>query len=359
MNKIIKIIIPMLLVICLILSFNYPVAAQGNNTQITSEFNFDGSNGGQKIPEGSTIHHLANGTTEVYDLNNSLMLTTNDSISALVMTPNGPMKANHVYGIPNGATIDGGGSGGVVRCYKDNKLVLTVIDDKLNNIANDALNQYSRIPIPGQGTGGWVEDGNASGLSPDTFNALWTCPSSPPAQRSVIIDYLFNGIEDYSGQYLIQPVLQWNVNAGTWIGNCWFVLPGNSYHTPTAVAVSPGQTCEGSMINQGGSNWLITFYNISMGSQISLVVINSNIPLNPPNGNYLITTLESYNTSYGLIYNYDMPGTTTFSTSVTRNGQHPSFNWTGWVNHNNPWFQMTHCSVTTSSNIAVTLITGN
>ncbi len=96
--------------------------------QITSGFSVDDEKGGQQIPKGSIIKHFEDDTTEVYDANNSLILKTSNDNSNLVTVPGGMQKANHIYYVPSNTNIVR--SDNVHKFYKDNNLILTVIDKK-------------------------------------------------------------------------------------------------------------------------------------------------------------------------------------------------------------------------------------
>jgi len=336
-----------------LLSFSLPVGAEDiDYTKIANGITLNDGENGQKIPWGSTIHHFDNGETEVHNSNNKLILMTSDSDADLVATPGGFMKANHIYGVPSGTIIDHVGN--IIKFYKDDQLILTVIDKESDKKENDVQKTTSILP----NTGGWVECAKDTGRKPDTFTANWICPSSPPGNLPNIVNFLFTGITTWTGSSIIQPVLQWNQGgAPGWSGAAWYVYSGGSSHS-SYCTVSVGQSLGGSMVNYGTTWWFITFNNYSSGSSVSLYV-NTNIPLDPFIGNVVYVTLESYNTANGDIYNTDMPGDTTFSNiAIKRNGQQLPVVWYKKM-FSDSHFKMTGLDVTWSGNTTVNLLAAN
>ena len=354
MNKIIKISMVVLLVSCLLLSFSLPVSAQDNDhIKIVIGFTINEGENGQKIPRGSTIRHLDNGETKVYNSQNLLILNTSDSDADLVATPEGPMKANHVYSVPSGTFVNH--IGNIITFYKDDQLILTVIDKE--PLKNEDIGTLQTLTIPK--TGGWVECAIDTGWKPNDFIAYWHCPSSPPGNLPNIINFLFTGIMPNTGSSIIQPVLQWNQGgAPGWTGSSWYVWNGGSTHT-IFTPVSVGDIIYGEMYCNGINNyWNIQFYDINTAISLNLYV-NTNISVNPLIGNQVFTALESYNNLNGDIYNSDMPGDTTFSDiSITRYGQPLNVQWNKRI-YSNSHFKMTGLDVTWSGNTTVTLHTAN
>jgi len=95
------------------------------------------------------------------------------------------------------------------------------------------LADKSLIPVPaaivraedlaGSG-GGWVTWAtwvNTSGTAISSFATTWVVPPAPASQSDQLI-YLFNGLEDQTGDNILQPVLQWGVS-GAGGGNMWGV----------------------------------------------------------------------------------------------------------------------------------------
>jgi hypothetical protein len=355
MKKIVKIGMIFVITICLLLSFGLPVGVLGNDhVKITEGFTLVDGENGQRIPIGATIRHFDNGETKVYNSNNSLVLTTSDSDSDMAMTPEGPMKANHIYGVPSGTHVDHMGNT-LIFSDDNNKVFLTVIDRP--SMKREQINTALNTIIPN--TGGWNEDAERGGLKFNLFSAYWDCPSSPPDNHSYISNFLFTGIEPPDGSSIIQPVLQWNQGGSPgWTGSAWYVYNGGSAHS-TFISVSVGDTIYGEMYNNSSNNyWNIEFYdNDTYGS--TALYVNTNIPHDPSAGNRAFVALETYNGNNGNIDNNDVPGDTTFSSlHLTHSSVEVSFSWTKFIN-TAPVFQCTNRDVTWTGTSIVNLLTNN
>jgi hypothetical protein len=357
LNRIIKICSALLLITCMVLSISLPVCAQDNSVTIVTGFNFDGSNGGQKIPIGSTIQHFGDGTTKVFNSDNSLILTTSDSDSKLVATPDGYKSADRVYYVPSETIVNH--IGNIVKCYNNNQLILTVIDTTSDSVTNNG-------PIPQTVIYGIPVENAKQYISPDYFNAQWICPSSPPQSDPNITNFLWNGIEDANAQYVIQPVLQWNQfvggGAGCWTGSAWYVYPGGYICTCCYIPVVPGDSCQGTVnYNPAFGTWTVMFYDNSHSTAVGLIIY-TNIQVSPSVSNLAILELETADLSGVQETNGNMPGTTTFTNIIlTKNGQNDNGNWNTMVW--SPWYyvlwNLTNLQVTTVGNTSVTMHTAN
>jgi hypothetical protein len=120
-------------------------------------------------------------------------------------------------------------------------------------------------PAPGPVTNGWIVNSgwtNASANPISYFKTRWAVPPPPATDNSQLI-YLFNGIENAGGDYILQPVLQWGVsNAGGgsyWAIANWYVgAPSTGVALyGTLIQVNPGDVLEGIMTltGQSGSNF--------------------------------------------------------------------------------------------------------
>jgi hypothetical protein len=343
-----------LLVFSLLFLCNSSVYAQGNeHTKITTGFSIAGGGNTKNIPLGSTIHHFNNGETQVYDSKNSLILRTSDADADFVSTTEGLMKANHVYSVPSGTYIDH--EGNVITFHKDNQLLLTVIDTK--SIMDENTTNTPNVIIPK--TGDWVEAGEDTGVKPSDFLAYWNCPSSPPGNSPNVCNFLFTGIEGWTGTSIIQPVLQWNqIQAPGWTGACVYAWHDGIVYTEYT-PVSIGDSIRGEMYYNGANTyWSIIFYDINTSVSLCLYV-NTNISVSPIIGNRVYAALESYNLLNGNLYDSDMPGTTTFQyISITRFGQPVSVTWHKKI-YSNSSFQMTGRDITSPGSSTVTLHTAN
>jgi|WetSurMetagenome_2_1015567.scaffolds.fasta_scaffold238631_2 hypothetical protein len=105
-------------------------------TKITESLTLSDNESGTHIPWGSVIYHWANGITEAYSANNSLIFISKDSEAARLPHPSGPngpfeSPATFIIGVPNGALISSDPSDNTtMRIYLDhiNKiLILTII----------------------------------------------------------------------------------------------------------------------------------------------------------------------------------------------------------------------------------------
>lgn len=206
------------------------------------------------IPVGSVIYHLPNGITEVRGPNNELVFKARDSEASLVTTPFGPQRATHVFEVENGSLIDEAVKGEITRVYKDDVLVLTVVNK----------DKGSRVPAPAMGDRWieWAEDETVSEL--EYFDADWEVPADPDSPGANTIVYLFNGIEPDEGGKIIQPVLEWN--SGYWYGRSWYVWGDgpNDYYRSTYINVDGDDEVRGTMeYGEVYANfWYVEFYNI-------------------------------------------------------------------------------------------------
>ena len=81
---------------------------------------------GYRIPQGSVVYHLENGITEVYGPDNELILKAIDYEASQVSTPGGPIRATHVFHVPNGTRVSR--EGNMKKFYLGETLILTVVD---------------------------------------------------------------------------------------------------------------------------------------------------------------------------------------------------------------------------------------
>jgi hypothetical protein len=91
---------------------------------------------------------------------------------------------------------------------------------------------------------------NTTGSPITSFQTNWAVPQ-PPATSSGQLIYLFNALEDASGDDILQPVLQWGVSGAGggsyWSVASWYVdSSGHAFCTP-ATQVNPGDQLIGLM----------------------------------------------------------------------------------------------------------------
>jgi len=231
-----KKLIFVLTIIALIAVLMMAVPAAGNNegfTKVNKSFSI-GSDEGYRIPEGSVVRHLSNGTTQVSRPDGSLVLKTKNSEVPMVSTPSGPKKATHVFGVPNGSWIKEVDDK-TTKVYSDNRLILTTIDEEKN------------LSIPMPFTTGWIEYGlndRDSGIAADYSLAFWRVPSSPPDPHEDTYVFVFNGLSPYPNYEtaIMQPVLEWNRwGSPSWTGTAWIVGGTETpFYSTTHVPVSVG-----------------------------------------------------------------------------------------------------------------------
>jgi hypothetical protein len=285
------------------LSSNIPVMADGDKYSAIGEpFSLNDLTG-NKIPLGSTIHYFENGETEVTGPDNTRLLLSNDSLTGKMPTPNGEAKYSRIIFLPDCSEIVEGGS--LTKIYKDDKLILTVIDDKFTMNSNS-----SKFPPPA-GSSTWIEYAYSTGLNIDTFNSYWYVPTSPTSTTTTAVDYIFNAFQNSTSTQIVQPVLEWNVLGNhTWTGAAWYGAYG-TYYRVGQVSASPGQTIYGQLLYSG--SWFITLKNNTTGySAMGLATTVTFTPTSWP-GNTACLTLEGRN---GLQYNNEVCGDINFFSST-------------------------------------------
>jgi hypothetical protein len=107
-------------------------------TKITEALTVSENQTGTRIPCGSVIYHWANGITEAYSANNSLIFIANDSEAAQLPHPSGPngpfvSPATKILQVPSGARITNDpGDNVTIKVYLDINLILTIINEPGN-----------------------------------------------------------------------------------------------------------------------------------------------------------------------------------------------------------------------------------
>lgn len=133
--------------------------------------------------------------------------------------------------------------------------------EKINNFENKLLIRSKKITLQQDLLGlpisnrwiiysGWM---NKSGAPITYFRTRWKVPPHPSTNNGQVI-FLFNGIQNKSSSYILQPVLQWgksNAGGGNfWAITNWFVTQGDkgSAIFKELAAVNPGDIIEGIMV---------------------------------------------------------------------------------------------------------------
>jgi hypothetical protein len=198
-------------------------------------------------------------------------------------------------------------------------------------------------------TNGWVEDGNwYSSAAVYTDWAYWVVPSGTPQGcfwiGSTLI-YMFNALENtYSGNDIIQPVLQfgWNsaISGGcNWMIAAWFGANGNYVHS-SYINVNPGDTIYGYMNYVGywqGSNfwWYVQISDVTTSQTTYFLVQN---PLYTYQHWAFGGALEAYNINNCNQYPSGSSGSTSFTgqSLYNGNGQQLTPSWTKTINPVSP-----------------------
>ncbi|PWU06993.1 MAG: hypothetical protein C5B51_11030 [Terriglobia bacterium] len=195
-----------------------------------------------------------------------------------VQIPGALIRPDCVHEIPNGAqvTIDGDKVtgdiklGGVRVAHYEPCAEAPVITRPRNG-QNPKL-----VGVPGTGNG-WVEAVQApiplsSGDNIDWIGGTWTVPSNPSAWGA--LNYIFNGIEPTTQNWILQPVLQWGSNGmfggNYWVLASWMVSSGGyAFHSPP-VTVYPGHSISGytwiTGVSGGTTNWEVYAYDGTSGA---------------------------------------------------------------------------------------------
>jgi hypothetical protein len=331
----VKKLILALTIIALIALLMMPMSAaadDGGYTKINKRFTVSPSGNGHQIPQGSIVYHQNDGTTRVFGPNKSLLLKAKNSEAAAVPTPTGPRKATHVIEVPDGSLIKEVDEK-KTEVYYNHRLILTTI------------NEEAKLPVPQiRQSGGWVECGQTlynTSYPADFSEALWQVPSAPPDPHSDTINFIFNGIENYSARnLLLQPVLEWNYpdwGSQPWTITAWYMSGANQYHSDSHPTVYGGDEIYGAIGYQYGTyDWLVGIYNMSDFS--SSLYLRSYTSIDPGSIS-AVWTLEAYRwINYQMstinMTDDDICGDITFyDIYLSRNGNRTNFTPdNGWVN---------------------------
>ncbi|MGZ6222633.1 MAG: hypothetical protein ACXWMW_07785 [Syntrophales bacterium] len=312
MNKLVVLAGVVLLALILVFSFSSSIVADDHSPQ-APVVGFSVDQGDQKIPRGSVIHHLGNGTTEVRGPNGSLVAIAKASESNLVSTPSGLVAATHVFNVPSGSDIERNGN--ETDVYDNGGLVFKVIGTERMTAP-----QYS----------GWIEQANNWSVDNlDYFGATWVVPSSPPNSRTSAVDFLFNAIEPNTGSAIIQPVLEWN-QAGShgWTLRSWYGPDANgNYYCSSPVVARAGNSLSG-VLSHSASGWSIVTRDVSTNQSTTITtgsIGTSSLAV--------FCALEGYSVSS----NRDVPGTTTFNNmSFKSNNVNLTMTWQKYISSGTP-----------------------
>jgi hypothetical protein len=88
------------------------------------------------------------------------------------------------------------------------------------------------------------------------FLTNWTVPSAPEFPHCLAHVNIWNGLQDYKGENLMQPVLSWIPISMSWQAGCFYYIDGVQYNGE-AVRVKPGDELQGRITFDGktGENY--------------------------------------------------------------------------------------------------------
>lgn len=171
-----------------------------------------------------------------------------------VQIPGALIRPDCVHGIPSGATVEASSDGRITGDVTLNGAFIAHYDACPEKaIVTRPRKRTQSLPNP-PGTGnGWVEDSQwdiplGPGDNIDYMGNTWTVPSYPSSGGALI--YLFNGIEPASGDWILQPVLQFGVSpaggGNYWAIASWLVGANGYYFYSPLEPVNPGDVIFGS-----------------------------------------------------------------------------------------------------------------
>lgn len=270
---------------------------------------------GLQIPQGSTITTSANGEVTVAGPDGKTIFRTNDALTGMVSTPNGPQKASHVIRVPSDSIIrtKDNGDEKIIQTFFRNELILRIIDRQPSN--SNWLDWDSGNP--------WIEWAAAYVGNLTYTYAYWVTPSSPPSPGSSVYDMLFTAIQ-YSSVAIMQPVLEWNhEGSGRWTGSAWYGVYGY-YENSDDINVSSGDVIHGAIV-WDGDQWYISFTDNTTNQYTSIY----NEAFYGTYGLSVYCALEGGN----IDDDDDVPGDTTFDYMSFRYQGNPVYpNWDDYYN---------------------------
>ncbi len=307
MKRTLWLVVIVLLLVAVMWSFSFPSLAQDPPRKLGANgFNLD--QGGQDLPRGSEVRHLADGTTQVYGPGDVLNSSIADSESGTVTTPHGRAKASRVFNLPSGAEIDV--RGGETEIFaEDGTLILKVVDPEAFQAP-----AYT----------GWLEQAaNWSANSLDYYSAGWNVPSSPLNRSSGTVDFLFPAIEPTSASSILQPVLEWNqAGSGGWTLRSWYGPVNGNYYASSPVNARVRDSISGVMSYSRGT-WTILTQNTANRRSTSL-----RTSVLGTSGLAVFCALEAVNVSAS----GDLPGNTTFrNLTFKKSGKNVPITWSAYM----------------------------
>ncbi|MGA2917167.1 hypothetical protein [Methanoregula sp.] len=287
------------------------------NTNITGAFSTLAGNDVYTVPEGSIIHHSANGITYVFDSTGKQILVASDAASTKIATPEGLEPASVVHAVPQGALLltPPGKKNTTYVVNENGDLVMTVIDD-----ASSGRVSPMATPLLSSNWLAWA-DATVSQIS--YLQSTWYTPTAPSSKGYALA--IFNGLE--TANTILQPVLQWNYNLNNsdWTIASWRYTSSTSYYYSPMLSVTQGDNIQGTLqyttVN-GQTGWQVTTSDLTKGTSTyyfsNYISTNTNLEI--------VNTLEQaqgsnsnpYNLcGYIVFHNVNIPAVTLSSGTIS------------------------------------------
>jgi hypothetical protein len=321
--------------------------------QITSELHLDrgfssvsaaidtsGTLTDTKIPYGSIIFHADNGITTVFDASGQQLFSAEDQTTTKVRTSGKDMPATYVHEIPSGSMVltDPKKPDRTYIFDKDNQLVLTVIDQSgyapAANNRLSALTSRNLVGCTSSGLcSGWFEYAEDDYIPQlNRFEAYWATPNRPLTSNVGEKIAIFNSVQPPGNAFILQPVLEWNVNSNNfaWTAAPWFYqTSSDSYYGRRIPGIQTNDIIKGTLyystVNGYNGWWVSIKKNSEPESSIFVTQLATTSGLNAQ------VVLEA--TGIGINSNNDLPGDITFNNMVFQKsgGSPASVSLTGYV----------------------------
>lgn len=112
-----------------LVAFSISVIGGPSGLKIDKPLGVTGSPDVYNIPVGSTVTHLADGSTKIVGPDGRLIIFVTSDEVGLVSTPEGMAKATHVYETPSGSFVHSASPNTMEVYDVSGTLILTVIDE--------------------------------------------------------------------------------------------------------------------------------------------------------------------------------------------------------------------------------------
>jgi len=292
------------------------------------------------IPYGSIIYHADNGITTVFDASGQQLFSADDQTTTKVKTSGKDMPATYVHEIPSGSMVltDPKKPDTTYIFDKENQLVLTVIDQSGSTpAANNRLSALTSRNLVGCTSSGrcsgwfeYAEDDYIPQLN--RFEAYWATPNRPLTSDVGEKIAIFNSVQPSRNAFILQPVLEWNVNSNNfaWTAAPWYYhTSSDSYYGRRITGIQTNDNIKGTLyystVNGYNGWWVSIKKNNDPESSIFVTQLATTSGLNAQ------VVLEA--TGIGINSNNDLPGDITFNNMIFQKsgGSSASVSLTGYV----------------------------